>query len=140
MDRAVGMNTFVIVILLQILTVAISAPPSRKLPDDDDVIPISAQYLKLLNQFAVGKPDHNGTTGLAVSRYSPSYSFFPEELGTYFEGDILFPVDKRNGLISSVRRWRNGVVPFIIEGDFEYYQWHIIERAFHEYHTKTCVR
>lgn len=135
------MNTVFIFLLAQVLTTVKSAPSNHRLPQvDDDVIPISAQYLKLLNKFAVGKPDHNGTTGLAVSRYSPAYSFFPEELGAYFEGDILFPVTKRNGLISSVRRWKNGVVPFIIEGDFDYYQWQIIERAFHEYHLRTCVR
>lgn len=133
------MNTFLIFLLSQVFTIAISAPLTRRLPGDD-VIPISTQYLRLLNQFAVGNPDFNGTTGLAVSRYSSSYSILPEELGSYFEGDILFPVNKKNGLISSVRRWRNGVVPFIIEGDFDYYQWRIIERAFNEYHSKTCVR
>lgn len=133
------MNTFLIFLLLQAFTIAISAPSKHQLPDDD-VIPISTQYLKLLNKYAVGKPDHNGTTGLAVSRYSSSYSIFPEELGSYFEGDILFPMLRRNGVISSVRRWRNGVIPFIIEGDFEYYQWNIIERAFHEYHLRTCIR
>lgn len=133
------MNTVLIILLLKFLTTGISLPLNRR-NNTDDTIPISAQYLKLLNQFAVGKPDHNGTTGLAVSRYSPSYSFLPEELGSYFEGDILFPMVKRNGLISSVRRWRNRVVPFVVEGNFDYYQWRIIERAFREYHLRTCIR
>lgn len=133
------MNSFLAILLLPFCMIAKSLPLNRFFIDED-VIPISGHYLKLLNQFAVGRPDYNGTTGLAVSRYSPSYSFLAEELGSYFEGDILYPRGKRNGLISSVKRWRNGVIPFIIEGNFDYHQWLIIERAFTEYHSKTCVR
>lgn len=43
----------------------------------------------------------------------------PEELGSYLEGDILFPNGKfRNGLVAQAYRWPNGQIPFEIVGDF----------------------
>ena len=39
----------------------------------------------------------------------------PEELGDYFEGDIvLAPGQEKNGMIDERYRWPNGVIPYEI--------------------------
>lgn len=43
----------------------------------------------------------------------------PEEMGSYLEGDMLFPRGKsRNGLIAETYRWPDGQIPFEIVGDY----------------------
>lgn len=42
----------------------------------------------------------------------------PEELGNYFEGDIILQQNGKNGLVKDVYRWYNGVIPFEIKGTF----------------------
>lgn len=43
----------------------------------------------------------------------------PEELGSYLEGDILFPRSQsRNGLIAETHRWPDGIIPFEIVADY----------------------
>lgn len=41
-----------------------------------------------------------------------------EELGPYLEGDLLIPLQSRNGMKSESLRWKNGEVPFEIRGSF----------------------
>lgn len=42
----------------------------------------------------------------------------PEEQGTYFEGDIMIDVEARNGVVLSSQKWPNGLIPYIIKGNF----------------------
>lgn len=49
-------------------------------------------------------------------------NFNPEEIGNYYEGDILYPRSKqRNGLANESFRWKNGVVPIEMRGLFSKY-------------------
>lgn len=58
-------------------------------------------------------------TGEAVASWSESSLVNPEELGEYFEGDILMPpVILRNGLINLSSRWTDAIVPYDFEGSF----------------------
>jgi hypothetical protein len=43
---------------------------------------------------------------------------FPEEMGTYHEGDILFLEEKRNGIIDLNYRWPGGIVYYRIDARF----------------------
>ena len=45
----------------------------------------------------------------------------PEELGEYLEGDMLIPKKSKlgkSGIILEAYHWPNGVVPFVINGNF----------------------
>lgn len=42
----------------------------------------------------------------------------PEESGPYLEGDLLMPSSARNGMRAESYRWRNGEIPFVIQGSF----------------------
>lgn len=70
----------------------------------------------------------------------------PEEMGTYLEGDILFPIKQgelengRNGIVGQSYRWPNAVVPFEIAGTFDAQSMSLIEKAMNAYHQNTCVK
>uniref|UniRef100_A0A336KAV7 Metalloendopeptidase n=1 Tax=Culicoides sonorensis TaxID=179676 RepID=A0A336KAV7_CULSO len=65
----------------------------------------------------------------------------PEELGSYFEGDILMPqIQGRSALADKSKRWPNGVVPYTFDGYFPPPQKAVIDAAINEYHAKTCIR
>ncbi|ETN67544.1 metalloproteinase [Anopheles darlingi] len=87
-----------------------------------------------------GEPDES--VGKLVDAFDPSAAGGNvEELGTYLEGDML--IDRpagRNGLASTATRWPNGVVPFVIGGNFDAKGMQLIEEAINEYHAKTCIR
>ncbi|XP_037719351.1 zinc metalloproteinase nas-14-like [Drosophila subpulchrella] len=83
------------------------------------------------------------TTGALVAAYSEKSQQNPEELGNYFEGDILIPMgfkNARNGVAAPTSRWPGGVVPYEIEGDFTTHELDKLNRAFMAYHKYTCVR
>lgn len=65
-----------------------------------------------------GEPSKD--VGLEVENWKDNQrSGNPEELGSYLEGDILFPRGKsRNGMIAETYRWPDGRIPFEIVGDF----------------------
>lgn len=65
-----------------------------------------------------GVPDKN--VGLEVENWKDNeLNGNPEEMGSYFEGDILFPKGQsRNGLIAESSHWTDGIIPFEIYGDF----------------------
>uniref|UniRef100_A0A182JVY0 Metalloendopeptidase n=1 Tax=Anopheles christyi TaxID=43041 RepID=A0A182JVY0_9DIPT len=87
-----------------------------------------------------GEPDEE--VGKLVANFNPETDDGNvEELGSYVEGDIL--IDRpggRNGLSNTATRWPNGVVPFVISGNFDAKGMQLIEQAINEYHTKTCIR
>jgi len=53
-----------------------------------------------------------------VEVYNKESQQNPEELGAYFEGDILIPLRYRNGILELSYRWPGGVVPYEIQGPF----------------------
>jgi len=69
-----------------------------------------------------GKP--SSETGDKIASWITSEMFNetnPEELGDYLEGDILIPTTAglgKSGLILEAYHWPNGVVPFVIDGNF----------------------
>lgn len=45
----------------------------------------------------------------------------PEELGDYFEGDILFPISDSSGrsaLANESYMWTNAIIPYVVTGKF----------------------
>ncbi|XP_075144974.1 zinc metalloproteinase nas-1 [Haematobia irritans] len=69
----------------------------------------------------------------------------PEETGPYLEGDInddgeVYRKMQRNGIMNHSLRWPNGIVPYVIRGSFSKQELAVINHAFNEYHTKTCIR
>ncbi|XP_053674277.1 zinc metalloproteinase nas-4 [Anopheles nili] len=87
-----------------------------------------------------GEPDE--AVGALVAKFNPEIDGGNvEELGSYVEGDIL--IDRpgaRNGLSNTATRWPNGVVPFVVSGNFGAQGMQLIEDAINEYHAKTCIR
>jgi len=86
---------------------------SKSLPDNFEPIDLSHYGMRLY-----GSPSE--AVGVDVANWKPDQNRGnPEELGSYLEGDILFPQAKsRNGLIAQTSRWPNGQVPFEIVGGF----------------------
>lgn len=41
-----------------------------------------------------------------------------EEQGPYLEGDLLIPSNSKNGMKAESYRWKNGEIPFVINGGF----------------------
>jgi hypothetical protein len=57
-------------------------------------------------------------SGDLVSTWTSDSGVFPEEMGTYHEGDILFLEEKRNGIIDLNYRWPGGIVYYRIDARF----------------------
>lgn len=66
---------------------------------------------------AYGKPDE--VVGEKLENFGPGKQN-PEEVGSYFQGDILIPKSKigRNGVSSVAYRWQNGIIPYVLQGTF----------------------
>ncbi|KAF4530525.1 hypothetical protein B566_EDAN018578, partial [Ephemera danica] len=77
-------------------------------------------YVRTLTEIRIkssGYPDYS--LGETLNQWTSDSKVNPEELGSYFEGDILHdPVQDRNGIISTQFRWPRGVVPYKIHGYF----------------------
>lgn len=121
----------VISILLYFIQVAHGWP----IDSDNDIIDISE-----FGDRIYGTPDSR--SGADVEKWMENNTDVnPEELGNYFEGDILFPVsNSRNGIVGQSYRWPNGIVPFEIVGGFDARSMDLIEKAIKSYHEKTCIR
>lgn len=124
---------------LLVLTTVIavcSGLPVENLTKIHDVIDLSNFRSEIF-----GKPDFKDT-GKAIDEYTIESGVNPEELGSYVEGDILFTEQRtgRNGLSKQTARWPHGIVPFVIEGNFNARDMSIIEQAVMEYHRRTCIR
>ncbi|XP_011704689.1 PREDICTED: zinc metalloproteinase nas-4-like [Wasmannia auropunctata] len=80
-------------------------------------------------------------TGARVAKWTKEMNVNPEELGGYFEGDImLIKNTNRNGLKNEATRWPNRVVPYKISGNFNKDQKNLIHNAMKAYHNYTCIR
>lgn len=104
--------------------------------DDGDLIDLSTYGLKF------GQPD--AQTGELLKTWQPSDGTNPEELGSYLEGDILFPMNhstnSRNGMVSQSYRWTNAIIPYEITGSFDSRSLNLIQNAMNIYHQKTCIK
>ncbi|XP_018396666.1 PREDICTED: zinc metalloproteinase nas-7-like [Cyphomyrmex costatus] len=63
----------------------------------------------------------NYEMGLRTAQWSEKMNVNPDELGDYFEGDIMATdTTKRSALIDDREyvRWPDGVIPIVINGDF----------------------
>lgn len=104
--------------------------------DDSELIDLSTYGLKF------GQPDTQ--TGELLKTWQPTDEQNPEELGSYLEGDILFPMNNstnsRNGMVSQSYRWTNAVIPYEITGSFDSRSLNLIQNAMKQYHDKTCIK
>lgn len=123
-----------ILIILSATAIAISKP------FDETERSLSSDKLNLphLGKKIYGKPKL--TTGEKLKQWTRNSTVNPEELGEYFEGDILVPSDRKNGLIGEFYRWKNAVIPYEIARQFTAQDVRTINAAIQEYHKKTCIR
>ncbi|XP_065335587.1 hatching enzyme 1.2-like [Cloeon dipterum] len=93
-----------------------------------------------IRRLSLGKPD--AEVGQRLTSWNPESSVNPEELGSYFEGDMLMPLSAqgRNGIINTFYRWPNAEVFYKIIGTFNANQTALIYKAFDAFHANTCVR
>lgn len=81
--------------------------------DDDDFIDLSQ-----LDGRAFGDPDEE-VGKILQEAYNETTDLNPEELGSYYEGDILMPkIEGRSALSDKSKRWQGGVVPYTVQGHF----------------------
>ena len=51
--------------------------------------------------------------------YYQTFSGSTEEEGDFYEGDMILPEgETKNHISNLVRRWPNGVLPYVIDGSF----------------------
>ncbi|KAB0797045.1 hypothetical protein PPYR_11106 [Photinus pyralis] len=83
----------------------------------------------------------NEESGRNVDAWKPGYRENPEFLGTYAEGDILFPpLLLRMAVKSESRRWVHGVIPYVFGPEFWFFQRFVVWRAMAAFHRETCIR
>lgn len=128
-----GREGLVIVIsLLKIFSVS-SSPLILSEPIDDII------DLARFGDAIYGDP--NDAVGRMVDEWSSDSIMNPEELGSYFQGDILIPTEEgRNGIVRESTRWPNGVVPYSFHSSVPASDRNIISRCISEYHAKTCIK
>ena len=91
--------------MLVVLTTLVSAVPISDVEDTLQALII---------------PDNE--TGVKVSQWTVNMNINPEELGNYLEGDIMIAKSlTRNGVKDENLRWSNGVIPYVIMGNFGKY-------------------
>jgi hypothetical protein len=80
----------------------------------------------------------------------------PEEIGPYVEGDLLVPIQSKNGMTKESLRWKNGEVPYVIKGRFSELmknarknfkfkfsgssEMNVIQNGFNQFHKNTCIK
>uniref|UniRef100_A0A158P9C2 Metalloendopeptidase n=1 Tax=Angiostrongylus cantonensis TaxID=6313 RepID=A0A158P9C2_ANGCA len=47
---------------------------------------------------------------------------------------------RRNGVISGIKKWPSGRIPYVISGQYSERERAVLARSFQEYHRRTCVR
>ncbi|KYN01694.1 Zinc metalloproteinase nas-14 [Cyphomyrmex costatus] len=84
----------------------------------------------------------NYEMGLRTAQWSEKMNVNPDELGDYFEGDIMATdTTKRSALIDDREyvRWPDGVIPIVINGDFNSKEYKHISQAINEFKERTCM-
>lgn len=104
-----------ILILFELgLLVSGSVIPAKEKNQSGTDIPIDISHF---TNEAFGQPEEE--VGEKLENFSPGTNN-PEEVGTYYQGDILMPRSMlgRNGVAADVYRWKDGVIPYEIKGTF----------------------
>ncbi|XP_076034717.1 meprin A subunit beta-like [Oratosquilla oratoria] len=81
--------------------------------------------------------------GSPLNNWTPDSSVNADEMGDYFEGDIVGPLPTyKNGLIDEKYRWKDGVVPYVISETFAPDKEEVILKAFQNFFdlTKGCIK
>uniref|UniRef100_A0A1I7ZAS5 Metalloendopeptidase n=1 Tax=Steinernema glaseri TaxID=37863 RepID=A0A1I7ZAS5_9BILA len=47
---------------------------------------------------------------------------------------------RRNGVTSTIKKWSNGRIPYVISSQYNERERAVLARAFQEYHSRTCIR
>lgn len=121
------------VFVLSMLLVSMGIQGKPLYDEEDDLIDLAE-----MSENMFGNPDSEITGNLVAAQDERSEQN-PEELGTYYEGDILIPlrnaegVNERNGLLALSTRWPGGVIPYEINGQFTKQELDNIQHAFGEY-------
>lgn len=106
--------------------------------DENELIDLST-----LSSSVFGEPDAKIGEVLRNLKFGENQSN-PEEFGSYFEGDILFPTgqstNSRNGMVAKAYRWPNAVIPYEITGSFDSRSMNLIQNAMKVYHQNTCIK
>ncbi|XP_046980518.1 hatching enzyme 1.2-like [Schistocerca americana] len=90
-------------------------------------------------QHSASDVEVGSATGKKVSSWSSESGHNPEEVGEYFQGDIIQPMS-RNGIRAKGARWPHGVVHYQISPGFSDEAMANIKGAMRAYHKLTCVR
>ncbi|XP_053673697.1 astacin-like [Anopheles nili] len=85
--------------------------------------------------------------GNRLMSYDPKNSIgFPHEygFGHYYQGDILLRIPKKGRIAIAdpygFDKWYKGVVPYVIKASFNSAERQVLQAAFTQFATKTCVR
>ncbi|XP_011706990.1 PREDICTED: zinc metalloproteinase nas-4-like [Wasmannia auropunctata] len=84
------------------------------------------------------EPDHE--TGAKVARWIKEMNINPEEMGNYYEGDIMISNSTTRNGDRRAQRWINGVIPYKMTGSFTQDQINNIYRAMNDFHSKAGIR
>lgn len=112
----------------EILGLLIFASPLYSIPIEN-VTPIDELVFK----------QPSDVTGDRLAKWNETDEINPEEIGEYFEGDILYPASLRNGLINPLSRWDNAIIPYDYSGVFIQKDVDLIESAMEEFRKFTCI-
>ncbi|XP_071558634.1 astacin-like [Temnothorax nylanderi] len=96
----------------------------------------------LRNILVIGLTIPDDDTGVKVAQWTEDMNVNPEELGNYFEGDVMVTesTTRSNGAKDPKLRWPNHVIPYVIEGNFNRTQLKLIREAMKDYEKYTCLR
>lgn len=103
-----------LLLLLSVLT-ALSAVCAA--PIDSDYINLPIDLSKFPSSI-FGVPDYG--LGEIVGKWNSSSKVNPEELGSYYQGDILDTriLHSRSSISNAATRWPEGIVYYVINGPF----------------------
>jgi hypothetical protein len=132
-------NGFILITFFALLFAMATTVVSFVLKDNGDNDLDDEIKSSRLGFVAFGRPDEE--TGARLDQWTPGKQN-PEELGSYYEGDILVPRERlgRNGIALTTYRWKNGQIPYVIKGPYTQSEKNQILKAFDEYHRVSCIR
>ncbi|XP_011057337.1 PREDICTED: high choriolytic enzyme 1-like [Acromyrmex echinatior] len=84
----------------------------------------------------------NYETGLRTAQWCEKMNVNPDELGDYFEGDIMIASDIKRNVLSDDADWHwwsDGVIPIVVDGDFDEKGHEHIHQAINEFKKYTCI-
>ncbi|KAK3855494.1 hypothetical protein Pcinc_038109 [Petrolisthes cinctipes] len=93
---------------------------------------------------SLAAPGHQkGFIPKSGKEWTPESLVNPDELGEFFEGDIMLPLPPRgkNGLLDERYRWTNGVVNYEFSSEFSSSQIAVVRGAMDDYESMTggCI-